>query len=125
MIGAAPDAVVARAVVDRAEATLGQDDACLFCAVMLAVPAAVACADVGDVEAARRHLAVAQRSVLHWAGSSWEAALLEARAHLARAEGDGARFAALSQQAAEGFAAVGHLRDAERCRADAAAVPAI
>ena len=63
MIEAAPDPVAARAVVDRAEATLGDDDRCSFCAVMLAVPAAIACADVGDIDEARRHLAVAEESV--------------------------------------------------------------
>ncbi len=32
----------------------------LFCDIMLAVPAAIACADVGDLEHARHHLAVAE-----------------------------------------------------------------
>jgi len=63
MIGAAPDPVSARAVVDRAEATLGDNDRCSFCAVMLAVPSSIACADVGDTDEARRHLAVAEDSI--------------------------------------------------------------
>ena len=62
MIVAAADPVAARAVVDQAEATLGETDACPLCAVMLAVPAAIACADAGDLTAARRHLAVAEAS---------------------------------------------------------------
>ena len=61
MIAVAPDAESARAVVDQAEATLGTTDRCPFCAVMLAVPAAIACAEVGDLDEARRHLATAQR----------------------------------------------------------------
>ena len=43
MILAAPDPASARAVVDRAEATLGTEDACPFCDIMLAIPAAIAC----------------------------------------------------------------------------------
>ena len=43
MIVAAPDAAAARAVVDRAEATMGETDRCVFCAVMFQVPAAIAC----------------------------------------------------------------------------------
>ncbi len=122
MIEAAPDRLAARAVVDRAEATLGDNDNCSFCSVMLAVPAAIACADVGDVGDSRRHLAVAEASVARWEQSSWGAALLEARAHLARAEGREAEFVALSREAAALFAAVEHPRDAERCAAYAESV---
>ena len=50
MIAAAPDPVAARAVVDRAEATMGEIDHCIFCSVMLEVPSAIACADVGDLD---------------------------------------------------------------------------
>ena len=57
MIAAAPDRGRRARVVDQAEATLGETDHCLFCDVMLAVPAAIACADVGDLDDARRHLA--------------------------------------------------------------------
>ena len=39
MILATPDPLDARAVVDRAESTMGWDDACLFCSIMLDVPA--------------------------------------------------------------------------------------
>ena len=54
---------------------------------MLAVPASIACAAVDDLAGARRHLAVAEASAARWDGSAWDAAVLEARAHLARAEG--------------------------------------
>ena len=87
MIAAAGDAEEARLVVDRAEAAMGSDDRCMFCALMLAVPAAIACADVGDLEEARRHLRTAEESAAMWEGAAWPAALLEARAHLASAEG--------------------------------------
>jgi hypothetical protein len=49
MIRAAPDVETARAVVDQAMSTVGQEDACPFCSIMLAVPAAIACADAGDL----------------------------------------------------------------------------
>lgn len=115
MIAAAPDAITARAVVDRAEATLGETDHCPFCAVMLAVPASVACSEVGDVENARRHLAVAEASAARWEGSAWNGAVLEARAHLAWAENRESDFEVLISQAAELFTAAGHARDAARC----------
>ena len=62
MIRAAPDLDAARAVVDRAESTLGTEDLCPFCNIMLAVPAVIACADVGDLDRARHHLQVAEKS---------------------------------------------------------------
>ncbi|WP_426592597.1 ATP-binding protein [Cellulomonas sp. McL0617] len=116
MISAAPDTESARAVVDQAEATLGNDDECIYCAVMLAVPAAIACADVGDLDAARRHLLVAEVSAARWSGHAWSAAVVEAKAHIARAEGLGADSAALFHLAAEAFVLAGQPRDAERCR---------
>lgn len=91
MIAAAPDPASARAVVDQAEATVGENDTCLFCTVMLAVPAAIACADTHDLAGARRHLALAEKSAARWDGRAWDAAVLETRAHLARAEGRGPR----------------------------------
>ena len=50
MILAAPDPLEARAIVDRAESTLGWDDACLFCSIMLSVPASIACVRAGDLD---------------------------------------------------------------------------
>ncbi len=57
MILAAADPLEARAIVDRAESTLGWDDACLFCSIMLTVPASIACVRAGDLPDAQRHLA--------------------------------------------------------------------
>jgi hypothetical protein len=121
MIAAAPDSIAARAVVDQAVATLGENDHCNFCAVMLEVPATIACADVGDLDAARRHLAVAESSSTNWQGTAWEAAVREARAHVARAGGHHDEFVYLSAEASRLFEAVGHTADAARCAA--AAVP--
>jgi len=116
MVLAAESPADARAVVDRAEATLGWDDDCLFCSIMLSVPAAIACAAAGDVGHARHHLGVAERSSVMWQGTSWEAALVEARSAVTRAEGDAAAADALLRSAAEQFERAGQPLDAARCR---------
>jgi DNA-binding SARP family transcriptional activator/tetratricopeptide (TPR) repeat protein len=120
MIAAAPDSLAARAVVDQAEAALAETDRCTFCDVMLAVPATIACADVGDVTDARRHLAIAEQSASRWEGTAWPAAVLEARAHVALAEGHAEEAAELLREAARLFAGAGQPRDAGRCRSAAA-----
>ena len=116
MIEAAADPAAARAVVDRAEATLGIDDQCTFCSIMLAVPAACACADVGDVDDARRHLREAEKAAHMWEGTAWQASILDAKAHLAAAEGDVVAAGRLRAEAAEIFEAFGQPLDARRCR---------
>jgi tetratricopeptide (TPR) repeat protein len=117
LIVSAPDPVSARAMVDRAESTIGEPDQCWFCTVMLAVPAATACARVGDLEDAHRFLADASRSVSMWGESSWQAAVVEAQALVALAEGDLEAHRRLTREAAEAYAAVGHDRDAARLAA--------
>jgi hypothetical protein len=121
MILAAPDGQAARTVVDQAEDTMGAEDACLFCVVTFAVPAAIACADVGDVDDARKYLAIAERSSELWEGTSWQAAILEARAHVARAVQDPDREAVLLDRAAVLFEQAGQPLDAVRCRRQARA----
>jgi DNA-binding SARP family transcriptional activator len=115
MIRAAPDIDAARAVVDQATATLGQEDSCTFCSIMLDVPAATACADAGDVDDARAHLAGAERSAALWQGTAWQAAISEAWAHLHRAEGDPDAARHKLAEAAELFTAAGQPLDARRC----------
>ena len=117
MIRAAPDVETARAVVDQAMSTVGQEDACPFCSIMLAVPAAIACADAGDLDDARHHLAIAERSAALWKGSAWQASIAEARAHLDRAEGDSETARRRLREAAELFAAAGQPLDVDRCLA--------
>jgi DNA-binding SARP family transcriptional activator/tetratricopeptide (TPR) repeat protein len=116
MIAAAPDPVAARAVVDRAEATMGETDRCAFCDLMFAVPASIACADVGDLDEARRRLAQAEALATRWNVGAWTAAVTEARAHLVVAQGDPLEGERLFQSAAELFEAAGQPLDARRCR---------
>jgi tetratricopeptide (TPR) repeat protein len=116
MITAAPDPVAARLVVDQAEAVVSETDRCILCDVMLAVPSAIACADVGDLDKARAYLASAEESARRWTGTAWSAATLEARAHVVRAEGDEAEARRLLASAVRLFDHVGHPRDAARCR---------
>jgi DNA-binding SARP family transcriptional activator/tetratricopeptide (TPR) repeat protein len=116
LIQVAPDPNAARTVVDQAQDTIGTDDACTFCVIMFAVPAAIACADVGDVDDARKYLAVAERSSELWEGTSWQAAILEARAHVARAVQDPDQETVLLDRAAALFEQAGQPLDAARCR---------
>uniref|UniRef100_UPI000FD92014 ATP-binding protein n=1 Tax=Microbacterium sp. CPCC 204701 TaxID=2493084 RepID=UPI000FD92014 len=123
MVAAAPTPADACAVVDRALATIAETDRCAVCDVMLAVPAAIACADNGDVAAARRHLAVAEHSAELFDRVAWHAALAEARAHIALAEGDSATAEREVATAVDLFSLAGHEHDAERCRRGIAVAP--
>ena len=104
LIAAADSPAEAHERVGQAEETLGHTDFCFFCAVMLAVPSATACADVGDIDGALRHLAMAELSAGLWQGTAWQAAISEARGHLARAEGE------LPRQPAAGVDVAGEVR---------------
>jgi DNA-binding SARP family transcriptional activator/tetratricopeptide (TPR) repeat protein len=116
MIPAAASRSEAREAAERAESLLGWDDFCQFCSIMLAVPATVACARDGALDAAWRHLAAAMRSAPVWRDTAWEAGLAEAQAAVAAASGDpGAARTLLLQRAAGQFQQVGQPLDAERC----------
>jgi len=116
MIRAAGSRREARHVVDRAESMLGWGDFCQFCSIMLAVPAAIACARAGDLAGARRNLTVAERCGPVWQGTSWEAGLAEAQAAVALAGGDPGTARTRLQWAAGQFQRAGQPLDAERCR---------
>ncbi|WP_216844050.1 ATP-binding protein [Phytoactinopolyspora alkaliphila] len=119
MIQAAPDPQAARAVVDQARDVMGTEDACAFCIIMFAVPAAIACADVGDIAEAEEYLRTAERSSNLWEGTAWQGAISEARAHLAAARGEIERSARLLDEAAVLFERASQPADAGRCRAEA------
>ncbi len=116
LIAAAPDPAVARAEVDRAEAALGVDDWCQFCSVMLSVPAAIACARSGDVDHARHHLEIAERSAKLWEAPAWKGWYAEAAGHVALAEGDDAAARRWFVEAVAWFERAGQPRDIDRCR---------
>jgi DNA-binding SARP family transcriptional activator len=116
MVIATADPIEARVIVDRAESTLGWDDVCGFCSVMLAVPASIACARADDLDSARRHLAIAEASAPLWAGTAWEAGIAEARAAVASATGDTATARHELSSAVETFERAGQPLDADRCR---------
>jgi tetratricopeptide (TPR) repeat protein len=116
LISAAPDAEAALAVVDEAAETLDDPAACPFCQVMVAVPSAVACAEGGRLDEARRHLAMAEMSAARWEGTAWQASVTEAKACLARVEGDQVEADRLLARAAGLFDDAGQVLDAARCR---------
>jgi ATP/maltotriose-dependent transcriptional regulator MalT len=116
MIVAATDAREARAIIDRAEATLGWDDSCNFCSIMFSVPASITCARSGDLHNAQRLLGLAEDSAVIWQGTSWEAGIAEAQAAVAAASGDFTTARERLHTATEGFHRAGQPIDAQRCR---------
>jgi DNA-binding SARP family transcriptional activator/tetratricopeptide (TPR) repeat protein len=123
MVNAAQDPAEAVEVVDRAEAARGTTDDCVFCDVTFALPAAIACARAGDVARAADYLGQAERSAKYWDGTVLQAMIMEARAHLALADGDKQEAGRLWTRAGQIFADAGQPLDARRCRSavDAAA----
>jgi hypothetical protein len=86
----------------------------VFCSVMLAAPAAQACADIGDLDEAHRQLRTAERSLPVWEGTAWKASLVEVRAHIAPAQHRDADAERLFSDAATRFEAAGQPLDAQR-----------
>ncbi|HEX6419301.1 MAG TPA: transcriptional regulator [Acidimicrobiales bacterium] len=116
LVAAAPDVDAALAAVEEADEAVDEHTGCMMCHVMIAVPAAVACAEGGRLEDARAWLAQAEASARLWQGTAWEGAVAEARAHLARAEGDDDRARRLLERARQLFEAADQPLDAARCR---------
>lgn len=122
----APGAAAAMTAVDEAiRAVRGPFESCPPCSINFTIPAAIACADGMQLDRARGFLAAAQQVVaVFYPKGGWHAALDEARGHLARSDGDEAAATRFLVQAAEAFGRLGQPRDAERCRASAAATAA-
>jgi hypothetical protein len=102
-----------------ADEGLAVDDgplACEFCRIMLVVPAAMAFAQAGLLDAAHEQLAAAERCAARWEGPAWPAAVEEVRGVLARAEGDEEAAVEHLRAAAAGFELAGQPLDAARCR---------
>ena len=116
LVAAAPTPDDAAAAADDALVTLDGPEACEFCQIMVAVPAAVAYASVGRLDDASAQLEVAERVAQRWDGPAWPAAVDEARAVLARAEGQEDEAVTLLERAARGFEEAGQPLDAARCR---------
>jgi predicted Zn-dependent protease len=110
------DARVAAAVVDRADAELAAREVCPPCSMDFLVAAAIARAQVGDLDGARDHLDRAERTAGMWQGGPWQAAVWEARGHVRRAEGDPDRARALFDEAADLFTRSRRPIDATRAR---------
>jgi hypothetical protein len=121
MIDAADDADQAVAVVEQAEAALAPEDHCPFCSIMLVVPAARGLAAAQRPDDARRWLAQVEAVEARWTGTSWEAALLEARAAIAGAEGRPVEQERLYDAAAALFDSSDQPFEAARCRGALAA----
>jgi len=103
------------AVVDEAAGRLDEPFSCIFCQVMIAVPASIACIEGGRLDEARAWLVQAERSAATWQGTAWQGAVAEARAHLARAEVDDAAAGRLLADAEKLFELAGQPLDAQRC----------
>ena len=112
-----PDAAHA-VVLEAATALQGPESFCFACDILLDVPAATACARVGDTGAARTWLERARRLLQRvWrGGGAWAAHVAEAEAALAEAQGERSTARARLLEARDVFSHLGHRLDAERCR---------
>jgi DNA-binding SARP family transcriptional activator len=105
------------ALADAEDAVRGPLETCPGCRITFAVPATIAAARGGELDLAVRH----ERAADYLANvvmrlPAWNAALLETRAHIARAAGDRDRAAAGFAAAALGFDGAEQPLDAARCR---------
>ena len=115
LVAAAPDSEAAIAVVEESIEAADEHTTCIMCHVMIAVPAAIAYAEGGRLDEAYAWLAEAEVSAALWQGTAWQAAVREARAHLARAEGDEPAARRLLDEAVGLFEEAGQPLDAQRC----------
>jgi ATP/maltotriose-dependent transcriptional regulator MalT len=124
VIRSAPNPAAALTAVEEAtRAVRGPFETCPPCSINLTVPVSIACADAGDIDRATRYLTASEQlAAAFYPRGGWQAALDEARAHVARAEGDVARAGRLLTAAASAFDQFGQRLDAARCRRDLDAI---
>ena len=104
------------AVEEAEEAVRGPLETCPGCRITFAVPAAVACAQAGDLDRAVEY----ERATAYLADTvmrlpAWDAAHEEVCGHVARAAGDAERARARFAAAAARFATAGQPLDRDRC----------
>lgn len=106
----------ALAVVDRAEALLGEEPQCRFCPIDYHVAAATACATAGENTRARAFLERIDGVTTLWNGGPWAAAAAEARAAVLSSEGETEAATQALRRAIAGYAAAGQGRSEARVR---------
>ena len=126
-IRSADDPVAAMtAVAEAVRGVRGPYETCPPCSINFTVPACVACAASGDLEGAAAYLAASEGiAAAFYPQGGWQAALDEARAHLARARGDREGAERLLAAAGDAFARLGQRLDEDRCRRDLDAMAAV
>ena len=90
---------------------------CQPCSIGFRVAAAIALAEMGELEQVSRRLDEAERIAGMWHGGPWAAAVWEARGAQRRAEKNDARAVSAFEEAASRYAALGRPTDETRCRA--------
>lgn len=116
LIAAAADPQAAADAADEARDVLGERRSCEHCEILVALPSAIAYAEVGRLDDARVELSLAEESAHLWEGPARPGAVAEARAVLARAEGDEDTSMAELARAITLFEQAGHPLDVARCR---------
>jgi hypothetical protein len=110
------DPVEALAVVDRAEAMVGEEPQCRFCPVDYYAAAATVCAGAGDPARGHGFLGRVEEVAGLWNGGPWAPAAVEARAAVLRAEGEKEAATRALRSAIAGYAAAGQGRNEARVR---------
>ena len=117
MIAAAPDAAAARAMVEHGRGCAsGSATSARSATIMLAVPAALACADVGDIDDARRASAGGREIGADVGGNRLAGVDTRGPGASGRGERRSGRRERLLRGAAELFEPSGQPLDARRCR---------
>ncbi len=113
--GAASKARAGEAIV-QGDRWMASHGVCQPCSMGFRIASAIALAEAGDHDPARRRLDEAERLAGMWNGGPWLAAVWEARGVLRRAQGHDAQGAALLREAAERYRELGRIGDQKRCQ---------